>query len=188
MYNPDSAMKNETHSLILFLCISSARTDSGLCMYHLFVWSYLNFSHNSQWITFPTQSSLLLTSLYANLLYSLFMWLIVSHLSPRNLYLLFCCVFFYSCFDIVLMALFCAVVRRDSVSLLRFSFLCHVHVFSWKISFVCLWLEMCIQLFFFLFLFPGYFGSVGACVVCIVSGGCNQSSQPLFYVIFWSLY
>ena len=27
------------------------RTDAGLCIYPLFVWSNLNFLHNSQWIT-----------------------------------------------------------------------------------------------------------------------------------------
>ena len=36
------------------LCISFYRTDSGLSIYHLFVWTNLNFLHNSQWITLPT--------------------------------------------------------------------------------------------------------------------------------------
>ena len=35
------------------LCVSFSNTDSGLCIYHLFVWSNLNFLHNSLWITFP---------------------------------------------------------------------------------------------------------------------------------------
>ena len=52
------------------LCVSFSRTDSGLCIYHLFVWSNLNFLHNSQCITFPTQSCLVLYSPYANLLHS----------------------------------------------------------------------------------------------------------------------
>ena len=47
---------------------------------------------------------------------------------------------------------------------------------------------MSIQLFSVLFLFSGYFCSVDACVVCIVSDGCNQSSSSLVYVIFESLY
>ena len=38
------------------LCVSFSRTDSGLCIYHLVVWSHFNLLHNSQWITFPTQS------------------------------------------------------------------------------------------------------------------------------------
>ena len=44
--------------------------------------------HNSQWITFPTQSCLVLYSLCANLLHSLIIWLIVWSLSPHKLYLL----------------------------------------------------------------------------------------------------
>ena len=30
------------------LCVSFSRTDAGLCIYHLFVWSNLNFLHISQ--------------------------------------------------------------------------------------------------------------------------------------------
>ena len=37
------------------LCVSFFRTDSGLCIYNLVVWSNFNFLRNSQWITFPTQ-------------------------------------------------------------------------------------------------------------------------------------
>ena len=40
----------------------------------------------------------------------------------------------------------------------------------------------------FPFLFSGYFRSVGPHVVSIVSGGWNQSSSTLFYVVFESLY
>ena len=40
------------------LYVSFSRTDSGLCIYYLFVRSNLNFLHNSQWITLPTQSCL----------------------------------------------------------------------------------------------------------------------------------
>ena len=43
----------------------------------------------------------------------------------------------YSYFDIVLMALFYAAIRRDSVSLLRFLFLSHVQVFSREILLDC---------------------------------------------------
>ena len=63
-------------------------------------WSNLNSLHNSQWITFPTQSCLVLYSLCANLLHSLIMWLIVSSHSPYNLHLFSCLVYF--CFDIVI--------------------------------------------------------------------------------------
>ena len=64
------------------LCVSFSMTGTGLCIYHLFVWSNLNFLHISQWITLPTQSCLVLYSII-NLLYSLyyhyFWW--VSHIS-----------------------------------------------------------------------------------------------------------
>ena len=49
-------------------------TDAGLCIYHLLVWSNLNFWHNSQWITLPTKSCLVLYSFCANLLNSFIMW------------------------------------------------------------------------------------------------------------------
>ena len=74
------------------LCVSFSRTDVGLFINHLFVWSNFNFLYNSQWITLPSQSCLVLYSFCANLLHSLIMWLIVSSLSPHNQHLLFCCV------------------------------------------------------------------------------------------------
>ena len=37
------------------LYVSFSRTDAGFCIYHLFVWSNLNFLHISQWITLPTK-------------------------------------------------------------------------------------------------------------------------------------
>ena len=72
------------------LCLAFSRTGAGLCIYHLFVWSNLNFLCISQWITLPTQSCLVLYSFCANLLHSLIMWLMVSSLSPHSLHLLFC--------------------------------------------------------------------------------------------------
>ena len=72
------------------LWMSFSRTGAGLCIYHLFVWSNLNFLHISKWITLPTQSCLALYSFCANLMHSLIMWLIVSSLSPHGLHLLFC--------------------------------------------------------------------------------------------------
>ena len=82
----------------------------------------------------------------------------------------------YFSFNVIfLMASFCATIRRDSVSLLGFPFLSHVHVF-----FACLLLEMSIQLFLFPFLSSRYCCSVDPCVsVC-----CNQSFFALFYVVF----
>ena len=74
------------------LCVKFSRKGAGLCIYHLLVWSNLNFLHISLWITLPTQSCFSLYSFCANLLHSLIMWLIVSSLSPQSLHLLFCCV------------------------------------------------------------------------------------------------
>ena len=71
-------------------CASFSMTDAGLCIYTLFSWSNLNFLHISQLITFPTQSFLVLYSFCANLRHSHIMWLMVSSLSPHNLYFLFC--------------------------------------------------------------------------------------------------
>ena len=55
----------------------------------------------------------------------------VSSRSPHNLSLKFCCVLsILTLIWLILMTLFCAVIRRDSVSLLKFPFLNHVQVFS----------------------------------------------------------
>ena len=113
------------------LCVSLSRTDAGLCIYHLFVWSNLNFMHISQWITLPTQSCLVLYYFCANLLHSLIMWLMVSSLSPHRQHLLFCCVLsILALIWLVLTVLVCAAIRRDSVSILNFPFLSQVQVFS----------------------------------------------------------
>ena len=53
--------------------VSFSRTDSRLCICNLFIWSNLSFLHNSQWITYPIQSSLVLYCFYNNLLNSLCM-------------------------------------------------------------------------------------------------------------------
>ena len=74
------------------LCLSFPSIYSGLCIYHLFLWTNSNFLPCSQGITFPTQSCLVLYSLCARLLCSLGMRLIHSSLSLHNLHLLFCCI------------------------------------------------------------------------------------------------
>ena len=74
------------------LCVSFFRTDSGLCVYHSFLFSSFTFLHISYRITVPTKSCLVLYSFCANLLHSLIIWLMVSSLSRHNLHLLFCCV------------------------------------------------------------------------------------------------
>ena len=115
------------------LCVSFSRTGASLCLYHLLVWSILNVLHISQLITLPTQSCLVLYAFCVNLLHSLIMWLMVSSLSPHNLHLLFCWVLsILALIWLVLIALFYAAIRRDSVSLLRFPFLSHVQVLSYK--------------------------------------------------------
>ena len=123
------------------LCVSFSRTGAGLYIYHLLEWSNLNFWHISQWITLPTQSCLALYPRCANLLHSLMIWLIVSSLSPHSLHLLFCCVLsILALIWLVLMALSCAAIRRDSVSLLRFPFLSQVQV-SWYYYYYYLMLD-----------------------------------------------
>ena len=106
--------------------VSFSRTYSGLCIYHWFVWSNFNFLHNSQWII--TLSCLVIYSFCTSLLHS---WLIVLSISPHNLHLLFSCILhiFVLTYS-VLMALFWTVIRRDAVTLLRFSFYRYIQVFS----------------------------------------------------------
>ena len=119
------------------LCVLFSWTGAELCIYHLFGWSNFNLLHISQWITLPTQSCLVLYSFYANLLHSLIMWLIVSSLSPHSLHLLFCCVLaILALMWLVLMALFCAAIRRDSLSFLKFPFLSLVQVLSCEMLFI----------------------------------------------------
>ena len=119
------------------LCVSFFRTGAGLCIYHLLVWSNFSFLHISQGITLRTQSCLALYSFWANLLHSLIIWLMVSFLSPHGLHMLFCCVLsILALVWLVLMALFCADIRRDSVSLLKFPFLRHVQVLSSEMLFI----------------------------------------------------
>ena len=113
------------------LCLSFSRTGAGLCIYHLLVWSNLNFLHIFQWITVPTQPCFALFSLCVNLLHSLIMWLIVSSLLPHSQHLLFCWILStITLIWLVLMALSCAAIRSYSVSLLRLPFLSQVQVFS----------------------------------------------------------
>ena len=119
------------------LCISFSRTVSGLYIYYLFVWLNFNFLHNSQWTTLPTQSCLVLYSFCANLLHSLIMWLMVSSLWLHYIHLLFYCVLsILALIWLVLMALFCAAIRRESVSLLKFPFLSYIQVFSCEMLFI----------------------------------------------------
>ena len=113
------------------LCESFSWTGAGLCIYHLLPWSNSNFLHIFQWITLPTQSCLALYSFCASFLHSLVKRLIVSSLPLHSLHLLFFCVLsLLALIWLVLMALFCVAIRRDSVSLFKFHFLSHVQVLS----------------------------------------------------------
>ena len=69
-------------------------SHSELCMYHLFVWSHLNFLHNSQQITFLTHSSLVWYSFCTNLLHSLIIE-ILSILSLLDQGLVYLFLFFH---------------------------------------------------------------------------------------------
>ena len=60
------------------LCVSFSRMISELCIFHLFGKSDLNFLHNSQWSTFPTELYVVLYSFCTNLLQLHIILLIVS--------------------------------------------------------------------------------------------------------------
>ena len=110
------------------------------------------------------------------------MWFTVSSLSPHNLHLLFCCLLFSLAYAVCL----CCYQKRFNFSLKIFLSLPGPSFLVW--DFTCLLLGRSIPFFLFPFFFSGYLCSVDACVVCIVPGGCNQSSTELFYVIFKLLY
>ena len=93
----------------------------------LFLYSNLNFLHNSYLIIFSIQSCLVLYSFCVNLLHSLIKWLIVSTPSPHNIQLRCCCVLsIFASTLLVLMVLFWIAIKRNAVSLLKIPFLSHV--------------------------------------------------------------
>ena len=160
-------------------CVSFSRTGAGLCIYHLFVWSNLNFFHIFMWITLPTQPCLVLYAFCVNLLHSFVMWSIVSSLSPHSLHLLFCWVLsILALIVLVLTALFCAAIRRDSVSHLKFPFLRQSQILSREMLFISR--LKCPYSCFSSQFFHSYCHSVINRVVSIVSDGCNQSSFVFF--------
>ena len=126
------------------------------------MWSNTNFQHSSHWITFPTQSCLVLYSFCISLLHPLIMSLMVSSLSPHNLHLLlFCVLSILALLWLVLLALFCAATKRNSVSLLRFPFPSHLHIFSCVMLLVSQ-LKCQQSYFLFPFLFSGHFRSANS--------------------------
>ena len=100
-------------------------------------------------------------------------------LSPRSLHLLFCWVLSILAF-LVLTALSCAAIRRDSVSFWKFPFLSFV---VWDI--VYLSFKPPIEWFSFPFLFPSCCHSVVHRVLSFASGGCNESSFVFFVYSLW---
>ena len=141
------------------LRISFFRPDSGLCMYSLVLMVKFQFLAQLPVGHLPCP---VMSRLCDSLLHSLIMWLIVSSLSPHNLHLLFCCVLcIFVSTSLTLMVLFCAAIRRDSVSPLKFPlfFFSHIHVFFCEISPVCR-LKYLYSCFFFSFLLPSYCCSV----------------------------
>ena len=86
------------------------------------------------------------------------------------------------------MALFCAAITRDLDSSLTFLFLSLVHVFSTE-SLLVFRFKYPYRCFFFSWgefpiLFSDNLYSVDACIVCIVSNGCNQSFFRAFLYSF----
>ena len=117
---------------ILYIWFS--RTNSGLCIYHLSLWSNFNLLHNSQWITFPTQSFILFMPVYSihlcDLLFELCHLLIYTT-----------CYFVYYLFLLWhnwFLWYYFVLLLRNTISFLWFPFLSHVQVISCVISFVCL--------------------------------------------------
>ena len=82
---------------------------------------------------------------------------------PQNLHLQFYCVLLFLLW-LRLSLWRCFALLPEEI---LFPFLCYVQVFC--VRFVCLSLEMPINLFLFPFLLSGYFSLIDACVVCIVS-------------------
>ena len=107
-------------------------------LYPLFVWSNFNFLHNSQWITLPTQSCLVLISFFGNLRHSLIMWLIVSSLWPHDLHLLFYYVLsIFLLIWLVLRAL-CYIIRERFFILIIFHKLYFIIRFGWALNYSAL--------------------------------------------------
>ena len=89
---------------------------------------------------------------------------------------------------LLLLTLFCAAIKRHSVSLLRFPFLCHVHIFSYLIFLVC-----CLKYLYSCF--SSYFCHLDFKIIVVLSviisndiavTGCsNQSFFALFYIKTW---
>ena len=113
---------------------SCSMTASDWCSYHF----DLTWIPISQWICLPTQSCLLLYSLWASLGHSLTMWLIVSSALLHILH--FACSCYLSIFPLITlvrMACSWAANIKLSVSRFRVPFLNHCHLSWFPTSLVC---------------------------------------------------
>ena len=117
---------------------SFSMTASGWCSYH-FDLRWVPFAlQMSQWIRLPTQSCLLLYSLWASLGHSLTMWLIVSSALLHILH--FACSCYLSIFPLITlvrMACSWAANIKLSVSRFRVPFRNHCHLSWFPTSLVC---------------------------------------------------
>ena len=180
-----------------FLSVSFLGMDSGMSTYHLFVCSNSDFLHNSQGITLPTQSCLVLNS---------YMLICCIHLLcdwSFRLYrhIVYIGYFVASCLFLH-MALFCATIKRDLVSLVRFPFLSHVQIFSCEISLVCrlkclhscLFSHFCFQVIFALLilvlsiLFPVVVISLPLCIYASTLFWMKASPLPPSFLSTFSLW
>ena len=144
--------------------VSFTRTDAESCIYQLFVWSNFNFLCNFQWISFLTQSCLVLYSFVLNCCIRLLCdW--SFRLSPHNLRLLFCSLSIYSIF--VMIGSYGVVLCCYKE---RLTFLSHIQVFS-RVMFLISRLKHRKNCFS-----THFCHSVGLRVVSIVSDVCNQFS------------
>ena len=136
--------------------------QNGFWVVHISFFCMVKFKLLSQfpvdYLLYPIMSSLILFG--ADLLHSRIMRLIVSSLSSHNLHQLFCCILSILLSHRPYSIALCCFQQRFS-----FSFKASLSLPFLSIlmrDFVCLSLEVCIQLFFFLFLFSIYYCSVNA--------------------------
>ena len=108
---------------------------------------------------------------------------VISFQTPHNLHLLYCCVLICLLWQ-CLYGVFWTTIWRPSVFLLRFPFLSRVQSSRWY--FACFSLEICVQLFFFSFLFCRYCCSVD--VVLSVLFLVSVISLSLLFSKLWYQY
>ena len=120
------------------LCVALSWGDCWFWMYHLFAWSNLNFLH------IPTGSPSplgrvkfypLLSQIYCIRLSWDGSFRLYQHIIYIYSYIVTSSIFAMT--ELVLLALFCATMRRDSVSLFRFFYLSQIQGFTREISLVC---------------------------------------------------